>query len=217
MNILHLRHEHVQHCVILATDFPLVTSAMLRGAYWLAIHGICRSNQPPPAPLYALHTGVSFNRHRTRNDGALSSYAENWCNPFISVCCGICSLFPFNDNVSRANNKYWQPESNINGRKNAYKLTMHERTRKENMEIWKMRDNSCTAEIYNLAENERATEKYSIAGVFQCSMHDRLLQTRSPPSHILLRCANADSNDKLRTDEKFNEKQGKMFKYLPFI
>lgn len=72
-----------------------------------------------------------------------------------------------------------------------------------------MRDNSCTAEIYNLGENERSSEKYGIAGAFQCSMHDRLLQTRSPPSHILLRCANAHCNDKLRTDEKFNEKQKK--------
>lgn len=46
------------------------------------------------------------------------------------------------------------------GKLNAYELMMHGRMWKENMKIWKMWDNSCTAEIFNLVHSSQREMLY---------------------------------------------------------
>lgn len=163
-------------------------------------------------------TGVSFNRHCTRNGDAFS--LPMWKIDAIHLFLYIAAYVRCSDSTTM----FLGRTINI-GERRIKKKKKEKRTRtiswytteprKENMKIWKMRGNSCTAEIYNLGEKEQTNEKCGSVGAFQCSMHDRLLQTRLPSSHILLRCANAHCNDKQRTDEKNLRK--KKFKYLPFI
>lgn len=167
MNILHLRRELVQYY---SCDwfFPFVdrhSFGILVAGGVFAAHIDLLFMAYIAATNHHRHrnvcSGVSFNRHRTRNDGALSSYAENWCNPFIFAGCGIRSLFPFSDNVSRANNKYRRTEKKTEGKLNANELMMHRRMWKENMKMWKMWDNSCTAEIFNLVHSSQREMLYS--------------------------------------------------------
>lgn len=84
-----------------------------------------------------------------------------------------------------------------------------------------MRDNSCTAEIYNLGEKGASERETRYDGNFQCSMHDRLLQTRSPHQLVFYYRVRTQRNDKLRTRMK-NEKTGNrkkyiVYKYLPYM